>query len=74
MTIFDSKLLSKQNAEIIFISVIGGAAGNAMFSYIVDVDWIGERRAAVTAAGLALVSGLVLWTNRNKLTGLAPTF
>ena len=75
MTMFDSGLFSPQNADIVFISVIGGAMGNAMYSYATtEVDWLGEHRMELAAVSFATISALVLWINRKKLRGLAPTF
>ena len=71
--IFNSKLFSTQNAEIIFISVIGGAMGNAMYSYATtEVDWLGEHRMEVAALSLAAVSGIVLWMNKEKVSRVLP--
>ena len=68
MTIFDSSLFSSQNAEIIFISVIGGAMGNAMYSYTTtEVAWLGEHRMELAAVSFAAIAGLVLWINKSKL-------
>jgi hypothetical protein len=67
-TIFDDTLFSVRNAEIMFISIVGGAAGNAMYSWATtEADWIGEHRAEMGALTLAILSGLILWGNRQKL-------
>ena len=74
MTIFDSNLFSTQNAEIIFISVIGGAMGNAMYSYTTtEVAWLGEHRMELAAVSFAAIAGLVLWSNKRKLSQFIPS-
>ena len=51
-----------------FISIVGGGAGNAMYSWATtEADWIGEHRAEMAALTLAILSGLILWGNRQKL-------
>ena len=68
MGLFNESPLTEKNAEIIFIAVIGGALGNAMWSYATtEVEWIGEQRGELIALTLALVTGGVLWSNRKKL-------
>ena len=71
MTIFDSNLFSAQNAEIIFISVIGGAMGNAMYSYTTtEVEWLGEHRMELAAVCFAAIAGLALWKHKISTNGV----
>ena len=60
-TIFDRPFFSPATAEILFISILGGAAGNAMYSWsTTEADWIGEQRAEIAVVVLALISGMVM--------------
>lgn len=69
MGLFTESPFSTRNAEVIFISVVGGALGNAMWSYVTtEVDWIGEQRGELLAVGLALITGGILWTKRKPVT------
>ena len=74
MGLFTESPFSTRNAEVIFISVVGGALGNAMWSYVTtEVDWIGEQRGELLAVGLALITGGILWSNRKPFTDYVGT-
>ena len=69
MGLFTESPFSTRNAEVIFIAIVGGALGNAMWSYATtEVPWIGEQRGELLAVGLALITGGILWTHRRPFT------
>lgn len=59
--------LSPQNANILMFTIIGGALGNAAWSYAESVPWIGERRGHLIMLSLLMASGMVAYTHRQTI-------